>query len=201
MRVVLATHNAHKCAELQEMLVGTAIELVSLSQFTRESAAETGLTFIENALLKARFATRASGLPAIADDSGLSVDALKGAPGIYSARYAGAEASDQDNLNKVLAALESISDPRRTARYHCALVYLRHEADPAPIVCHATWEGTMLHAPQGTGGFGYDPIFQVQGLGCSAAELSRADKNRLSHRGLALAQLLRALRNEPGVSV
>ncbi|MET0985115.1 MAG: RdgB/HAM1 family non-canonical purine NTP pyrophosphatase [Steroidobacteraceae bacterium] len=196
MRVVLATHNAHKCAELQELLAGTGIELVPLSVFTRESAVETGLTFIENALLKARFAAHASGLPAIADDSGLSVDALKGAPGIYSARYAGVGASDQDNLERLLDALVETPDPHRTARYHCALACMRFESDPAPIVCHATWEGRILRAPKGTGGFGYDPIFEVNGLGCSAAELSRADKNRLSHRGLALAQLLQALRNE-----
>lgn len=196
MQVVLATHNAHKCAELQELLVGTGIDLVALYKFTRESAAETGLTFIENALLKARFATRVAGLPAIADDSGLSVDALQGAPGIYSARYAGEGASDRDNLQRLLDALEATPDPLRTARYHCALVYLRFASDPAPIVCHATWEGRILRAPTGTGGFGYDPIFQVDGLDCSAAELSRADKNRLSHRGLALAQLLPSLHDE-----
>ncbi|MET0657335.1 MAG: RdgB/HAM1 family non-canonical purine NTP pyrophosphatase [Steroidobacteraceae bacterium] len=199
MRVVLATHNAHKCAELQELLAGSGIELVPLSAFTGESAAETGLTFIENALLKARFAAQAAGLPALADDSGLSADALKGAPGIYSARYAGIGASDQDNLERLLDALSQTPESLRTARYHCALAYLRFESDPAPIVCHATWEGRILRAPKGTGGFGYDPIFEVDGLGCSAAELSRVDKNRLSHRGLALAQLLQALRNEPRV--
>lgn len=197
MRVVLATHNAHKCAELQELLSGTGIDVVALSAFTRESAEESGLTFIENALLKARFAARIANAPAIADDSGLSVDALQGAPGIYSARYAGIDASDQDNLQHLLEALVSIPAPLRTARYHCALVYLRFDRDPAPIVCHATWEGRILEAPQGSGGFGYDPIFEVDGLGCSAAELSRADKNRLSHRGRALAQLLQALRQEP----
>jgi XTP/dITP diphosphohydrolase len=199
MRVVLATHNAHKCAELQELLAGTGIEIVALSEFTRESPEETGLTFIENALLKARFAARVAGLPAIADDSGICVDALGGAPGIHSARYAGPGATDQQNLEHLLSALASTSDAQRTARYHCALVYLRSALDPAPIVCHATWEGRILHAPRGSGGFGYDPIFQVEGLGASAAELSRAEKNRLSHRGQALKQLLQALRREPTV--
>jgi XTP/dITP diphosphohydrolase len=199
MRVVLATHNAHKCAELRELLIGTSVDVVPLSEFTRESPAETAQTFIENALLKARFASRAGGLPAIADDSGLSVDALLGEPGIYSARYAGSGASDQDNLERLLLALASVPDEARTARYHCALVYLRFVADPAPIVCHATWEGHIRRTPRGAGGFGYDPIFEVSGLGRSAAELSRVEKNRLSHRGLALAQLLTALRKEQSV--
>jgi XTP/dITP diphosphohydrolase len=196
MQVVLATHNAHKCAELQELLAGTAIEVLPLSQFTRESPEETGLTFIENALLKARFAAKRSGLPAIADDSGISVDALEGAPGIYSARYAGQGASDEANVQRLLHDLEGVSEPRRTARYHCALVYLRAERDPAPLVCHATWEGRILRECRGSGGFGYDPVFEVQSLNVSAAELSRAAKNRLSHRAQALALLLDGLCRE-----
>lgn len=199
MQIVLATHNAHKCAELQELLADTGIQVRALSEFTRESAEETGLTFIENALLKARFAACLAGLPAIADDSGLSVDALEGAPGIYSARYAGAHASDEENLQKLLLALGGVPEERRTARYHCALVCLRTAHDPAPIVCHATWEGRILHERRGEGGFGYDPIFEVRGLGRSAAELSRGDKNRMSHRGVASAQLLAALRTEQSV--
>jgi XTP/dITP diphosphohydrolase len=196
MQIVLATHNAHKCAELQALLEGTSISVRSLGEFSRESPPETGLTFVENALIKARHATRVSGLAAIADDSGLVVDALRGAPGIYSARYAGSGASDRANLDKVLEALRNISDDARTARYHCALVYLRFEHDPAPIVCHAAWEGRILRASQGNGGFGYDPIFEVRGLNQSAAELSREHKNRISHRGVALTRLLAALRDE-----
>ena len=197
MQVVLATHNAHKCTELQELFAGTAIEVLPLTQFTRESPEETAVTFIENALLKARFAAKRSGLPAIADDSGIAVDALNGAPGLYSARYAGPEASDQANLLRLLHDLADVPEQRRTARYHCALVYLRAERDPAPLVCQATWEGRILREPRGSGGFGYDPVFAVQGLKVSAAELSRTEKNRLSHRGQALALLLDGLRREP----
>ena len=196
MEVVLATHNAHKCRELQALLNDTGIEVRSLSAFTRDSPEETGLTFIENALLKARFAARVSQLPAIADDSGLCVDVLHGAPGIYSARFAGEGATDEANLQHLLESLREVPDASRTARYHCALVYLRFEFDPAPLVCHATWEGRIVRERRGTGGFGYDPIFEVQGLGCTAAELSAEEKNRRSHRGQAIQQLLAALRRE-----
>jgi XTP/dITP diphosphohydrolase len=196
MQVVLATQNAHKCRELQALLDDAGIEVRPLSAFTRDSPEETGLTFIENALLKARFAARVSQLPAIADDSGLCVDALRGAPGIYSARFAGDGATDAANLQQLLEVLRDVPDASRTARYHCALVYLRFELDPAPIVCHATWEGRIVRERRGTGGFGYDPIFEVQGLGCTAAELSAEEKNRRSHRGQAIQQLLAALRRE-----
>lgn len=193
MRVVLASANPGKLRELGALLAPLGIEAVSKAQFSREDVAETGLTFVENALLKARHAARVSGLPAIADDSGLEVDALRGAPGIYSARYAGSQASDADNLQKLLDALQDVTEPR-TARYCCALVYLRWPEDPMPIVCQASWEGVIARAPRGTGGFGYDPVFWLPQLAQTAAELSADDKNRLSHRG----QALRALAAELG---
>ncbi len=164
------------------------------SRTSRSAAAdETGLSFVENAILKARFAAEASGLPAIADDSGLEVDALHGAPGIYSARYAGEPADDEANNRKLLRELENVADAGRTARYRCAMAYLRWPHDPAPIVCQASWDGRIGRVPRGSGGFGYDPLFVVEGSSRTAAEFDPAEKNRVSHRGLALRALVAAL--------
>ncbi|SLM64421.1 MULTISPECIES: RdgB/HAM1 family non-canonical purine NTP pyrophosphatase [Dickeya] len=192
-QVVLATGNAGKVRELAGLLADFGLDVVAQTALGVDSAEETGLTFIENAILKARHAARATGLPAIADDSGLAVDALGGAPGIYSARYAGEEASDSENLEKLLIALKAVADERRQASFHCVLVYLRHADDPTPLVCHGNWQGVITRAPSGTGGFGYDPIFFVPALGKTAAELSREEKHAHSHRGQALRQLLDAL--------
>ena len=190
MRVVLASSNPGKLAELSALLEPAGLRVVSQDAFGIEPLEETALTFVENALIKARAACAATGLPALADDSGVVVDALEGAPGVHSARYAGGGASDADNVAKLLEALEGVAPPERSAAFVCAIVYLRHARDPCPIVCEGIWEGRILDAPRGAGGFGYDPVFFIQTLGRSAAELSRADKNAVSHRGQALAQLL-----------
>jgi XTP/dITP diphosphohydrolase len=196
MRVVLATGNPGKLQELRAMLEPLAIEVVPLSQFTREAVAETGLTFVENAIIKARHAAELAQLPAIADDSGLEVDALQGAPGIYSARYAGEHASDDDNLRKLLATLDGRKASERTARYCCALVFMRWGHDPFPLISQASWEGRIGEAPRGSGGFGYDPIFELPERGVTVAELPAAEKNHLSHRGQALRGLVVQLRRE-----
>jgi XTP/dITP diphosphohydrolase len=193
MLLVLATSNRGKLQELQALLAPLSIEVLPQSQFTSVAAEETGLSFVENAILKARHAARASGLPAIADDSGIEVDALRGAPGIYSARYAGAHASDQENLQKMLRELRDIPAAERTARYRCALAFMRWETDASPLVCQGSWEGRIIDVPRGTGGFGYDPIFEVE-PGITAAELSAEEKNRRSHRGKALAMLVSELK-------
>ena len=198
MRVVLATHNAGKLTEFAVLLAPLALELISLSQFAAQAPEETGLSFIENAILKARHAAQVSGLPAIADDSGLEVDALRGAPGIYSARYAGPGASDAANRDKLLEALANTADAQRSARFRCALAFMRWDHDPAPVVAQASWEGRITRAPRGSGGFGYDPVFEIAERRHTAAELPLAEKNSLSHRGQALrglaAQLAVALR-------
>lgn len=194
MRVVLATANLKKLAELQALVAPLGLDVVPQSQFTRESVEETGLSFVENAILKARHAARVSGLPAIADDSGIEVDALQGAPGIYSARYAGADASDQANLDKLLVALRDVPADKRTARYRCALVFMRWDLDPSPEICQAGWEGVLIDTPRGTGGFGYDPIFKLRDRDATAAELPPEEKNRISHRGQALRALVASLR-------
>lgn len=194
-KVVLATGNPGKVRELADLLSAFGLDIVAQTELGVESAEETGLTFIENAILKARHAAQITGLPAIADDSGLAVDALGGAPGIYSARYAGEEASDQQNLEKLLAAMENVPDDQRQAQFHCVLVYLRHAEDPTPLVFHGSWEGEITRASVGFGGFGYDPIFAVPALGKTAAELSKAEKGAVSHRGKALTLLLEAMRN------
>jgi XTP/dITP diphosphohydrolase len=196
MQIVLATNNAGKLRELQALLAPLSVQVVPQSQFTRESAAETGLSFVENAILKARHAAKHAQLPAIADDSGIEVDALRGAPGIYSARFAGENASDLDNLNKLLDAVRTIPPEQRTARYRCALVFMRWELDPSPIVCQASWEGRIIDTPRGDGGFGYDPIFELPDCGLTAAEVPSELKNRISHRGLALQALLAELQRE-----
>jgi XTP/dITP diphosphohydrolase len=189
--IVLASGNAGKLAELQRILAPLGVTLRPQSDYRVPEVEETGLTFVENALLKARAAAAHSGLPAIADDSGLEVDALRGAPGIRSARYA--EGGDAANNAKLLEALDGVPESGRTARYQCVLVYLRHPADPTPLICNGSWEGRILAAPRGDGGFGYDPLFWVPECGCSAAELDAAEKNRISHRARASAALLEAL--------
>lgn len=188
-KVVLATNNAGKAKELNAMLGGLDMEIVAQSTLGVPEAEETGLTFIENAILKARNAAAHAKLPAIADDSGLEVDALEGAPGIHSARYSGANADDQSNLKKLLEAMKDVPDLGRSARFRCVIVYLKHAADPAPLVTEGVWEGAILRAPVGTNGFGYDPVFWVPEKGCSSAELPPEVKNQLSHRGQALARL------------
>ena len=194
-KVVLATGNAGKVREMADLLADFGLDVVAQSDLNVISAEETGLTFIENAILKARHAAQITGLPAIADDSGLAVDALGGAPGIYSARYAGEDASDEQNLQKLLMALENVPDDRRQAQFHCVLVYVRHATDPVPLVFHGNWAGEIARAPAGAGGFGYDPIFTVPELGKTAAELSKEQKRAISHRGKALKLLLDAMRN------
>ncbi|MBG5920286.1 RdgB/HAM1 family non-canonical purine NTP pyrophosphatase [Providencia stuartii] len=194
-KVVLATGNPGKVNELADLLRDFGMDIVAQTSLGVESVEETGLTFIENALLKARHASKHTGLPAIADDSGISVDVLGGAPGIYSARYAGEDASDEQNLHKLLDAMKSVPDGQRQAQFNCVLVYLRHAEDPTPLVFHGRWQGVITHKPCGQGGFGYDPIFYVPELNCTSAELTKAEKQAVSHRGKALAMLLDALKN------
>jgi XTP/dITP diphosphohydrolase len=191
--IVLASSNAGKVREFNQLLGSLQLEVVPQSRFNVADAEETGLTFVENAILKARNAAQHTGLPAVADDSGLEVDALHGAPGIYSARYAGPNASDAENLKKLLGMLNDIPEAQRGARFQCVLVFMRHALDPTPLICQGTWEGRILTHPCGTNGFGYDPVFFVLTHECSAAELPPEVKNALSHRGQALRQLLASL--------
>jgi XTP/dITP diphosphohydrolase len=191
-RVVLASSNKGKVREFSELLAGRGMTVVPQSDFAVPDADETGLTFVENAILKARNAAVHTGLAAIADDSGLEVDYLNGAPGIYSARYAGEGGSAANNA-KLLEALADVATEQRGARFQCVLVYLRHAEDPTPVICQGTWEGRILTALRGEAGFGYDPLFWVPEEGCSSAELSAERKNELSHRGQALRCLLKAL--------
>jgi len=192
-RLVLASDNRGKLAELNERLRGLPVQAVAQSEFGIRSAAETGLTFIENALLKARHACQHSKLPALADDSGLEVPALDGRPGIYSARFAGPDAIDADNIRLLLEQMRHLTAAQRRARFYCALVYLRHAQDPTPIICLGNWQGEILQEPRGAGGFGYDPVFYDPKLGKTAAELPAALKNQLSHRGQAMAKLITEL--------
>jgi XTP/dITP diphosphohydrolase len=192
-RLVLATGNAGKLREMRAILAPWRVEVRALSEYTTGAAEETGLSFVENAILKARHAAAAAGLPAIADDSGLEVDALGGAPGVYSARWAGPQADDAANNARLLAELESVPDAERGARYRCAMVYLRGPRDASPVVCQASWEGRIARLPRGSGGFGYDPLFLVGEATTTAAELDPADKNGVSHRGRALRALVAAL--------
>jgi XTP/dITP diphosphohydrolase len=191
--IVLASSNPGKVREINQLLENLDLRVQPQSEYGVEDADETGLTFVENAILKARNAAQHTGLPAIADDSGIEVDALHGAPGIYSARFAGRGASDRDNLEKLLADLQGVADAERTARFQCLLVYLRHAADPTPLICQGTWEGRILQAPRGEHGFGYDPVFYVPTHDCASAELPPEVKNALSHRGQALRKLVSAL--------
>ena len=194
--IVLASSNAGKVREINALLAAEEIHIIPQNALGVPEAAETGLSFVENAILKARNAAAHSGLAAIADDSGIEVDALAGAPGIYSARYAGPGASDLDNLNKLIEVIREVPPEQRTARFQCLMVYLRHAEDPTPVICQGTWEGLLLDAPRGDNGFGYDPIFLVPSEGCTSAELDPATKNRLSHRGQALSKLVRFLKGE-----
>ncbi|MBS34350.1 MAG: non-canonical purine NTP pyrophosphatase, RdgB/HAM1 family [Thiotrichales bacterium] len=197
-QLVLASGNTGKLAELSALLGPLGIEISSQSEFGVESPEETSQTFLDNALIKARYAAQIAGLPAIADDSGLCVDVLDGAPGVYSARYAGESASDEENLNKLLSVLEDVADTERSARFESVVVYVRDADDSEPVIGHGVWRGEILRARRGNGGFGYDPIFWVSELGCSAAELSASSKNDHSHRGQALRRLLGKLQGIPG---
>lgn len=190
LQIVLATSNPGKIAELQSMLSPLPIEWVPQSEFDIPDIEETGKTFIENAILKARHASKISGLPALADDSGLVVDALDGAPGIYSARYAGENATDAERNQKLLDEMIDLEAQDRVAAYHCVLALIEYEDDPVPLICHGIWEGSILTKPRGSNGFGYDPIFYVTTHQKSAAELSNAEKNAISHRGQVVDQLL-----------
>ncbi|MDH3888448.1 MAG: RdgB/HAM1 family non-canonical purine NTP pyrophosphatase [Gammaproteobacteria bacterium] len=191
--IVLASSNPGKVREINEVLAGLDVTVRPQAEFNVVDAEETGLTFVENAILKARNAAQHTGLPAIADDSGLEVDALAGAPGIYSARYAGEGASDQQNLEKLLDALAEVPEAKRSARFQCLMVYMRHADDPTPLICQGSWEGRILTAARGSNGFGYDPVFYVPTHNCASAELAATTKNSLSHRGQALRQLVAAL--------
>lgn len=193
MIIVLASNNLHKLKEFQHVFADTKIKLIPQSDFPAPEAEETGLTFVENAILKARNACHYTNLPSLADDSGLCVDALNGQPGIHSARFAGKDSTKQQKINALLDAMKNIPEEERTARYHCALVLLQNEPDPAPIIVEGIWEGKILTEPKGDKGFGYDPIFFVPELKCTAAELDPTEKNSQSHRGKALKLLLEKL--------
>lgn len=197
MKLILASHNTGKLAEFQQLLGGHGIQVVPQAALGIPDIEETGLSFAENALLKARHASQLGGMPALADDSGLCVDALGGAPGLYSARYAGSDGDAQANILKLLDALEQIPEDHRQAHFHCTLALLRHPTDPAPLLCEGRWHGRILHEPRGEDGFGYDPVFFDDARGCSAAELSREEKAAVSHRGQAMRQLLTMLARHP----
>ena len=192
-KVVLASSNKGKLVELQAILEQRDVQLLPQSEFSVSDADETGLSFVENALIKARHACLSTGLPAIADDSGIEVDALKGEPGIYSARYAGSHGpeADIDNNAKLLRELENIAEPDRTARFRCVIAYMRYAKDPMPLICQGTWEGRILFKKEGENGFGYDPLFYVPSHSCASAKLDAVTKNAISHRGQALTQLLK----------
>ncbi|MCG8533578.1 MAG: XTP/dITP diphosphatase [Pseudomonadales bacterium] len=191
-QLVVATGNKGKLAEIASVLAPFNMNVLPQSQFNVPEADETGLTFVENAIIKARNAAHHTGKAALADDSGLEVDALNGAPGIYSARYAGPNATDPLNVEKLLHAISDLEGHQRSARFQCVMVYLRHENDPTPLICQGTWEGLIATAPEGSNGFGYDPVFWVPDHHCTAAQLSSEVKNSISHRGQALKKLLAA---------
>ena len=186
-RLVIATGNAGKLKEIRRIFSGLDVDIVPQSDFDTPEADETGLSFIENAIIKARNAAAHTGLPALADDSGIEVDALNGEPGIHSARYAG---DDESNIDKLLRELDATSDAQRSARFQCVMAYVRHARDPVPLIAQGSWEGKILTRRQGEGGFGYDPVFYVPEQGCSAAELAPDQKNAISHRGKALSLML-----------
>ncbi len=189
-RIVFASSNAGKVREIGQLLEGLSIDVLPQSDFNVPEIEETGRTFVENAILKARNAAHHTGLPVIADDSGIAVDVLQGRPGIVSARFAGVGASDEDNLKKLIEMIKPFPEEQRTARFICSMVYLRHEYDPVPIIAQGVWEGHLLIEPKGSNGFGYDPMFYVSSQQCTSAELTPEIKNKLSHRGQALTHLL-----------
>lgn len=191
--LVLASANPGKLRELAAMLADFGYRLRAQSEFGVESVPETGTTFVENAIIKARHAAAETGLPALADDSGIEVDALYGAPGVHSARFAGADAGDDANNALLVEKMRGVPAERRGARYRAVIVLMCHAADPSPLICEGSWEGIIQLEPRGEGGFGYDPYFYLPDLGCTSAELSAGEKNRLSHRGQAIAELLRRL--------
>ncbi|MCG8316438.1 MAG: XTP/dITP diphosphatase [Pseudomonadales bacterium] len=194
--LVVATGNPGKLKEIDQLLKPLGFVVKGQKEFSVVEAEETGLTFVENAIIKARNTAQQTGRAALADDSGLEVDALQGEPGIYSARYAGVSASDHDNNEKLLAALESTPEAQRKARFQCVMVFLRHPKDPTPIICQGTWEGQIGFNPKGNNGFGYDPLFFVPEQNCMSAELPPEIKNQLSHRGKALQQMIAALQQQ-----
>lgn len=193
MKVVLATGNKGKLTEFRQLLAGLDMDVVPQSDFDIPDAIEDGLSFVENAIIKARHAAKLTGLPAIADDSGLEVDMLNGAPGIYSARFSGENATDEKNNLRLLSLLQEVPEEQRTARFQCLLVMMRHAEDPTPLICQGTWEGRISFAPQGDNGFGYDPLFLIPELGLTSAQLEKTEKNRISHRGQAMGLLLEKL--------
>ena len=193
IKMVLASGNPGKLRELNALLAGRPYEILPQSVFNVPEAAETGTTFVENAIIKARHAASLTGLPALADDSGIEVDALNGAPGVYSARFSGDSATNESNNKLLVEKMKSVPADQRTARYRAIIVYMRHAADPAPLICEGSWEGVIQLEPSGDGGFGYDPYFYLPELQCSSAELSAEHKNQLSHRGQALRKLLERL--------
>jgi len=189
-KIVLASGNIGKLRELSQILSPLGLELIAQSDLNVPEAEETGLSFVENAIIKARNAALISGLPAIADDSGIEVDALHGAPGIYSSRYAGSDASDTDNIQALLTAMKDVPENERTARFQCVVVFMRHAEDPTPLICQGSWQGQILQSPIGDEGFGYDPVFWVSETDCTAAELSPEQKHAISHRGKAMRQFM-----------
>ncbi len=191
-KIVLASGNSGKLREFSQLLAPLGFTLLPQSEFDVPEAAETGLSFVENAIIKARHAAQITGLPALADDSGLEIDALRGAPGIYSSRFAGDTATDADNIAAVLDALRDVPETERSARFQCILVFMRHAEDPTPLICQGSWQGQIMTEASGDGGFGYDPIFRVAETDCSAAELSSEQKHAISHRGKAMRQFLEA---------
>lgn len=193
-KIVLASGNAGKVRELNHMMAGFDVEIVPQTQFKIAEAIEDGLSFVENAIIKARHAAKLTGLPAIADDSGIEVDALNHAPGLYSARYSGEGANDQKNNDKMLRELTGVPEAKRTARYQCVLVFMRDGNDPMPMIAQGSLEGRILESPRGTGGFGYDPIFWLPDHGCAAAEITLDEKNKISHRAKAMQVLLQQLK-------
>jgi len=193
MKVTVASSNKGKLAEFQQLLSGLNFDVVPQSEFQVPDAIENGLSFVENAIIKARHASKLTGLPAIADDSGLEVDFLNGAPGIYSSRFSGENATDEKNNQRLLSLLQEVEENERTARFQCLLVYMRHPEDPTPIICQGTWEGLITLNPEGDNGFGYDPLFFIPEFNCTSAQLEKTQKNKISHRGKAMAQLLKRL--------
>ena len=193
-KIVLASGNLGKLKEFKNIFSNQGMNVLPQSQFKIDDAEETGLTFVENAIIKARHAAKISGLPALADDSGLEVDALRGKPGIYSARFSGEDATDASNNEKLLQMMKNIPHDQRTARFHCVLVLLRHAEDPVPLIFQGRWEGQILLEPQGNNGFGYDPLFFALDQQCCSAELEPEVKNQVSHRGKAMQSLIRALK-------